>query len=129
MLTPAAVITMRAGGSTSRTDTGAVALFAPNVAVTVVVPIAFAVTVPLLLSTVAIRGSADDHSSDAVTDRPLESKARVVTRPWSPTTRLKAESSIVTFSRPTAAAVGSVAVGPMPSPHASSAGSATIIRH
>src|SRR5439155_3040346 len=52
-------------GPAGSTDTVAVALSVPAVAVTVVVPAEIAVTTPSLRPTLATAGFAEDHSSDA----------------------------------------------------------------
>jgi hypothetical protein len=55
------------------TDTGTVARRSPAAAVTVVSPTETPVTVPSALSTVAMAGSADDHSNATRVGRPMAS--------------------------------------------------------
>jgi len=89
--------------SMSITDTVAVALSVPAVAVTVVLPAEIAVTLPSLLPTVAMAGSPDDHSNDEFVVRPAESYARAVRRSAPPTMRLNPDGEM---ERPTGGPTG-----------------------
>jgi hypothetical protein len=102
------------GGSSGRTETVAVAVSVPAVAVTVVEPGETAVTEPLLWPTVAMVWSADDHTNDTGTSRLLESWAVAVRVPPAPTTRFNAEGEMETPTGPNVVAVGS-APPPQPS--------------
>src|SRR5689334_5421108 len=86
---------MATGGSGGRTDTVAVALSAPAVAVTVVEPGAIAMTEPSSRPTVATDGSADAHSTTGSVLRFLASTPRAESDDASPATRFSTRGDTV----------------------------------